>query len=131
MADFFFKIQNGAGGVAAQDSVDLPDVTAAKSYATEVARELMKGDELNKRSWRLDVLDEGSDLVVELPFSRVDPTLDHLSPDLRALIERVCESRRAFQETQSRWDSLLVWIRAMRGGLTPRPYLVARDGQRV
>lgn len=131
MADFFFKVQNGNCALAAEDGVDLPDPAVAKSYAIKVARELMRGDELNKRSWRMDVLDEGRQVVVALPFAVVDPTLDHLRPDLRALIERLCETRRACEETLLRFDSLLVWVQAMRGALTRRPCLVTRDGQRV
>ncbi len=131
MAGFVFRIENGARCLAAEDGVELPNAAVAKGYAIEVARELMKGDELEKRSWRMDVLDEGRDLVIALPFVRVDPTLDHLRPDLRDLIERLYETRRACEETLLRFDSLELWLRAMRGGLRRRPCLVARNGQRI
>lgn len=131
MAVFFFSIQNGAGGITAENGVDLPNLTAAKDHATEVARELMKGDELKKRFWRIDVLDEGREVVAALPFAVVDPTLDHLKPELRAGIERLSETRRECEETLCRWNSRLVWLRAMGSGLTRRPHLVARDGQRI
>lgn len=129
MTVFYFHLRDGAGEIAAEKGVELEDVTAAKAYATEIGRELLKADEVNKRCCRLDVFDAQETLVLALPLATVDPTLDHLRPELRELIERVCESRRELLETMFRLDGVV--SRASGAGPMTRPYLVARHGQRI
>ena len=64
------------------------------SYAQAVVRELMRSREAQTRTWRLDVCDEAGACLIELPFARFDPTLDHLRPELRAMVEKFCDRRR-------------------------------------
>lgn len=47
----------------------LPDRGRALAYAREVARELMNGREDQIRCWRLDVYENRSERVFELPFA--------------------------------------------------------------
>ena len=61
----------------------------------------MRARESRTRHYRLDVCDEDGDLVAEVPFATVDPTLNHLQPDLKRLVERLSETRREFFETKA------------------------------
>jgi hypothetical protein len=53
----------------------------------------MKSRELETRSWCLDVYEEGGGCIGEIPFARVDPTLDHLTPKWRTAVEGIAERK--------------------------------------
>jgi hypothetical protein len=112
------------------EGAELPDLSAAKAYAVRVARELMRPEDVKKRVWRLDVCDREGRTVFVLPFAQVDPTLDHLGPGLRDLIERLCETRRRLLETIFTLETLALHFRAADARRFGKPYL-ARGGQRV
>jgi hypothetical protein len=128
---FLFNLRDGGAGVPDSEGVELPDIEAAKAYATEVARELMKCHELQKRDWRLDVRSGDGELLFDLPFATVDPTLDHLMPDLRRVIERLCENKLRLSETVFSTRALTLYLRAARARTQRKPYLAARFGQRL
>jgi hypothetical protein len=113
------------------EGTELPDVVAAKHYAVEVAHELMRYTELKKRAWRLDVCDDGGRLILAVPFAEVDPTLDHLGPDLRQLVQRLSESKRCLSETIFNAESLARGMRAAEARRHGKPYIVAHLGRRV
>jgi hypothetical protein len=131
MAVFYFNLRDGRAGVIDIDGTDLPDLVAAKAHAVVVARELIKCKELKKRDWRLDVRDSHGDLLFVVPFATVDPTLDHLKPELRQLIERLCEAKRSLRETAFSTETLRLHIDAARARSMGKPYLAARLGHRV
>jgi hypothetical protein len=131
MTMFYFNLRDGGPGVVDTMGTELRDVSEAKVHATQVARELMRRTELKKRPWQLDVYDEHGDQLFVLPFAAVDPTLDHLEPKLRQLIEGLCESRRMLGETLFDSEKLLWQLRAIRARGLGRPYLAAESGQRV
>ena len=128
MPVFYFHLRNGNCEFRDDQGQELPDVQAARNHAIRVARELIRKSEIEERHCRLDVYDE-SGLVAEVPFATVDPTLDHLSPDLRQLVERICETRREFAETLSSMEFLVLRLRQMRG--LSNPYLVTQDGRQI
>jgi hypothetical protein len=128
MPVFYFRLRDGNFEFRDDQGQELPDLAAARAYAVQVARELIRKSETEKRHCRLDVYDE-RDLVAEVPFATVDPTLDHLSLDLRQLVERICETRREFAETLSSLEFLILRLRQMRG--LSNPYLVAQDGRQI
>ncbi len=98
MPNYTFEINDGCGGIDDGADVDLADGSQALQYAQEVAHELMRSREPQTRSWRLDVYDEAGKRVIELPFATVDPTLDHLRPAVRAMVEKYCDRRRSVDE---------------------------------
>jgi hypothetical protein len=130
MSCFYFKVRDGADGIADDEGVELADAAAAKAYAIDVAREVMKGDEVKKRPWLLEVRDQEGAIVVEVRFAAVDPTLDHLDADLRVLVERMAEDRRRIQETLH-VSSCLVALGVGSTRSVRKPYLIAVDGQRL
>jgi hypothetical protein len=130
MTKYYFNVHDGAGGVLDPEGTDLPSLTAAREHATNVIRELLKFDEARKRTWRLDVCDKLGATLFEVPFSTVDPTLDHLQAPTRDLVERLCESRRRLAETMFRSQALLQ-SHPTKNNVTRRPYLIAESGRRV
>ena len=79
----------------------------------------------------VEVNDGEGNSVLTLPFATVDPTLDHLQPELRQLIERLSESQRQLAETMFSSEALMYYERATAARWSGRPYLAARFGQRV
>jgi hypothetical protein len=128
---FYFHLRKGQSVVADDEGEDLPGAWAARTHAVRVARELMRGRELQTRHYRLDVIDERGGVVTEVPFAAVDPTLSHLRGDLRELIVRLSQTRREFCETLAEADQLMLELRAMRARSQGGPYLITSDGHRV
>jgi len=131
MPIYHFNLRDGRAGIPDVDGTELPDSAAARAYAVEVARELMKCTELAKRAWRLDVCDARGRVVLTVPFAAVDPSLDHLAPDLRQLVERLSESKRCLSETIYGSESLVRGIRAADARRHGRPYMATNLGRRV
>jgi len=83
MPNYTFELRDGSGGIDDETGVALADGVHALHYAQDVVHELMRSREAQTRTWRLDVYDEAGERVIELPFATIDPTLDHLRPELR------------------------------------------------
>jgi hypothetical protein len=131
MSMYYFNLRDGGAGVLDVEGTELPDVSAARSYAVRVARELLWPHEIQKRAWRVDVCDNEGKAVFVLPFAQVDPSLDHLDRGLRELIERLSEARRRLGETIFRSEALALHFRASDARRMGKPYLAAHRGQRV
>ena len=58
----------------------------------------MRYREVQTRSWRLDVYENGDGPVCTLPFTSIDPTLDHVVPKLRMMVETMSERKRLLSE---------------------------------
>lgn len=122
-------MRDGAGGLADHEGIELADAAAAEAYAIEVAREIMKADEVKKRPWLLEVRNEEGVIVAEVPFAAVDQTLDHLDADLRGLVERMCENRRRIMETLHWSHRLMAQDRAGAAHPVSKPYLIVVNGK--
>jgi hypothetical protein len=131
MPVFFFNLRDGSEGTADPEGVNLPDLQAAKNYAMEVARELMNRNEVERRHWQLNVFDSDGSLVAEVPFAKIDATLDHLSRPLRQTIEQLAERRRDLAETISGLERLRLQLRAIRARSQRRPYLITQNGRQL
>ncbi|MFZ3227072.1 MAG: hypothetical protein WA230_16360 [Xanthobacteraceae bacterium] len=117
MPNYTFELRDGSGGIDDESGVALTDGVDALCYAQTVVRELMRSREAQTRTWRLDVYDEAGACVIELPFASIDPTLDHLRPELRAMVEKFCDRRRSVDEM----------IHTARGTVRESQALVARS----
>jgi len=87
--------------------------------------------ERSTRHWRLDVYQDNSEKVFEIPFSALDHSLNHLRPDYRAAVVQVAQSIRSLRDvyydatlTKRESDSLVARSRG-------KPYLVAYRGRKV
>jgi hypothetical protein len=93
-----------------------------------VVLELMSGREAQTRTWRLDVYENSAERVFEIPFISLDRTLETLQPELRVLIEALCERDRTFRESAR---SILREARARFARSRGKPYLITNSGKRT
>ena len=131
MPNYTFELRDGSGGIDDESGVALTDGVDALRYAQTVVRELMRSREAQTRTWRLDVYDEAGACVIELPFASIDPTLDHLRPELRAMVEKFCDRRRSVDEmiytARSTVRESQALVARSRGNL----YVAARSGEKT
>jgi uncharacterized protein DUF6894 len=128
---YTFELMNGSAPVSDDTGIDAPDRAHAASYGTEVARELMRGREVQTRSWRLDIYEDHTERVAEIPFASVDPKLDVLSPELRMAVERLCGSYRSWLDAFHAARATMRESRALVAQARGKPYLAAVDGDRT
>jgi hypothetical protein len=131
MPHFHFDLLAGTDIVQDKTGTELSDEWAATAHGHEVARELMRNNERKARHWCLLVRGEADNVLFEIPFAAVDPTIDHLSPEARALVEKGCEQRRALQEAVREVRGTVRRTRSIIARSRGRPYLVAHDGERL
>ena len=98
------------------EGTDLPDMAAARSHATEVARELMLHTKGDDRCRSLRVEDAQGERQFDLLFADVDPRLAVLSPQVRCLVA----------ETRRRLDALAEAIAQAQATRTETCMLLAR-----
>jgi hypothetical protein len=113
MPIYSFKLRDGSGTLEDENGVELADDNSATQYGHDVAHELMKSRELETRSWCLDVYEEGGGRIGEIPFARVDPTLDHLTPKWRTAVEGIAERKRLLGDVISAVDATVQESRAL------------------
>src|SRR5215831_8485403 len=91
MPTYKFKLIDDSDGIEDDVGVSLPDAEIAYRYACDVARELMDHREQRTRHWRLDVYEGNGEKLFDIPFAKLDQTLDHLRPHTRALVEQCAQ----------------------------------------
>ena len=129
MANYFFTLRQGGYTISDPDGRDVPDDGAAAAHAHCVAQELMKNCELEARSWQIDVYDSTGHCVVQVPFVRVDPSLNHLSPPARQLVEKWCVALRELAEAVASAKKTMHRSQALLARSRGLPYLAAEDGE--
>jgi Domain of unknown function (DUF6894) len=72
------------------EGTELPDLTAARSYAAVVTEELMRNSGGGTRHWSMCVEDASGEPQFDLFFADVDPSLAACSPQLRMLVSKTC-----------------------------------------
>src|SRR5689334_23294245 len=98
------------------EGVWLANGERALEYAHDVAREPQT------RSWHIDVYEDGRQLH-RVPFASLDPTLDHLGPQLRTTVEASCESIHAARQILSAARATVRESRALVRRSRGKPYL--------
>jgi hypothetical protein len=130
MPRYSFRLRDDDAGVEDDTGVNLPDVEIAYRYAGDVVYELMKGREQRTRSWLLEVF-EGGEKIFEIPFARLDPTLDHLSAPLRELVEDTAQRIRSLKDTRYAAQATVQETRSLLARSRGKPYLAALRGRKV
>jgi uncharacterized protein DUF6894 len=97
MPTYTFELDDAGRVVNDEVGVVLPDRDHALAYACRVTRELMVGRERQTWFWSLRVSEDGGEPIFEVPFVKVDRTLQHLPPELKGTIERAWEQCRSLQ----------------------------------
>lgn len=109
--------------------IGLADNASAYGYACTVARELMRCRETQTRYWRIKVYRDGEGPVFDVLFASVDPTLDHLRRELRALVESVSEKTGALKDVLYACEMSLRESRSLLARSRGQPYLIAENGE--
>jgi hypothetical protein len=130
MPVYTFKLRDGSGDVEDTTGVQFRDQDSAVRYAHDVVHELMKSRELQTRSWRLEVYEAGS-LVCEIPFAAMDPSLYHLTPTLRTMVEGLSERKRLLGDVIHTVKATVQESRALVARARGKPYLASRFGKAV
>jgi hypothetical protein len=128
---YTFELRDGSCGIADTVGVSLADRDQALCYAYEVIRELMGSCEQQTRTWRLDVYEDHDRRVFEIPFARLDETLDHLSPHWRSTIEDLCDRTRVLREAYNAARITLRESRALVARSRGKPYLATEGGRPI
>jgi|SRR6516164_4375761 hypothetical protein len=128
MPRYTFELQDGERPVGDETGVWFADRERALDHAHDVARELMTARELQTRSWRLDIYEDGSK-VEQIPFAHLDPMLDCLNPTLRANVERGCDTLRDFRQAMSAARATIQESRALVARSRGKPYLATDRGK--
>jgi len=132
MPVYTFKLHDGCGGVEDEAGVSFTDRGRAIRYAQDVVHELMKGRELETRCWRLDVFEAGdAEPICQIPFARVDTSLDHLTPGCRDLVEAMAERKRVTAEVIHSVKATIQESRALVARARGKPYLASRLGKPI
>lgn len=133
MPTYTFKLRDGQGGVEDATGVALSNRASALRYAHDVVHELMRSRELETRSWCLDVFEHGAgdSPICEIPFASVDPSLDHLEPHFRVLVENASEHKRRLSDVVHTVKETIQESRALVARARGKPYLASRFGKAI
>ena len=128
---YTFELRDGSCGIADAAGVSFADRDQALCYAYDVVRELMSQCERGTRTWQLDVYEDHDRRVFQIPFARLDETLDHLSTHWRSRIEELCTRSLSLHETCSAARATMRESRALVARSRGKPYLATEGGQRI
>ena len=126
-----FQLRDGSLGIEDETGVTLADSERALEYGHQVVRELMSCRERETRTWRLEIFDRDGDRLFQIPFASIDETLNHLTPDLRARIEDLCDRGCSLSEVMSVAAVTMRESRALVALSRGKPYLAAEFGRRI
>jgi hypothetical protein len=128
---YTFELLDGSAPLHDNAGIHLPDRERAFAYGREIARELMQGREVASRFWRLRVYENDGERVFDISFATIDPTLDHLAPELRNTLERFCDSYRSVKEAVHAAKITVRESRALVARSRDKPYLAAIAGEKT
>jgi hypothetical protein len=126
---YTFRLRNDGSGVEDNTGIALSDNASAYQYARAVARELMRSREVQTRYWLLEVYRDGEGPLFGILFAAVDPTLDHLRRELRSLVEKVSEKKRALKDTIYGASLTLRESQCLLARSRGKPHLIAENGE--
>ena len=129
MSAYTFRLLDGSGEVEDETGVNFRRPDHAIRYARDVVHELMRNRELETRSWRLDVYENGDGPIHAIPFASIDPTLDHVVPTLRTMVEGMSEQKRLLSEVLHAVKGTVQESRALVARSRGKPYLASRFGR--
>jgi hypothetical protein len=132
MPVYTFKLRDGRGGVEDATGVAFPSRDSALRYAHDVVHELMRSREIETRPWCLAIYEGADDSpICEIPFASVDPSLDHLAPTLRSMVESMSERKRLLSDVIHTAKGTIQESRALVARARGKPYLASRFGKAV
>jgi hypothetical protein len=130
MPTYTFKLQDGDAGLADETGVQLRDREQALQYAHSVIHELANRREAQTRLWQLDVY-ENKQPIFEIPFASLDPSLDHLNPAYRTIVEDAYDKQRSLRSALHAAQVTIQESRALVARSRGKPYLASRFGRSI
>jgi uncharacterized protein DUF6894 len=131
MPRYTFQLKDDDSGGKDDTGVSLLNDENAYRYACDVVRELMRGREPLTRAWQLDVHRDDEEKLFEIFFASLDPTIEHLLPELKETVQQVCRQCRSIKDalydvriTRREAQALVALSRG-------KPYLAADRGRKV
>jgi len=131
MPRYYFNLKDRAGFVPDLEGTDLTDAGAARTYAAEIVRELLRHREAERRSCRLEVCDADHKPLFEVLFADLDDTLNHLSPELKANLKGVYRNAGRMNDTINDVRATLHQLKGTLARADHMPWLAAIDGRRL
>jgi hypothetical protein len=131
MPRYTFKVRDDDDGVEDATGVNLPNAEIAYRYACDVVCELMSGREPSTRSWQLEVYEDGEKKVFEIPFARLDQTLDHLNIRMREMLEDGARQVRSIKDIYQTTKLTVREAKSLVARSRGKPYLAADRGRKV
>ena len=131
MPRYYFNLKHRAGLVPDPEGTDLSDANAARTYAAEVVRELLRHREAERRTCRLQVCDADHKPLFEVLFADFDDTLNHLSPELKANLKGVYLNAGRMNDTIDEVRATLHQLKGTLARADRLPRLVSIDGRRL
>lgn len=126
---YTFRLRSDDCDIEDDSGVALTDNASAYQYARTVARELMRSREVKTRYWLLEVYRDGEGPLFGILFASIDPTLDHLRRELRSLVERVSEKKRALRDIMYGANVTLRESQSLLARSRGKPYLITENGE--
>ncbi len=126
---YTFRLRSDDCDIEDDSGVALTDNASAYQYARTVARELMRSREAQTRYWLLEVYRDGEGPLFGILFASVDPTLDHLRRELRSLVEKVSEKKRALRDIMHGANVTLRESQSLLARSHGKPHLIAENGE--
>ena len=128
MPIYFFNLKTAQRDIRDPDGAEFGDEPTAWGHARQVARELMKGRELQSRSWRIVVRDSEGLQCFELLFASVDVSIEPLGPELRHSIEDLHRKQASLTDAIGAVRLSLRQIQATIQRSKGKPFLASIDG---
>jgi Domain of unknown function (DUF6894) len=128
---YTFRISEDYGSVEDDAGVSLPNAETAYHYACDVVRELMRCRELRTRHWHLHVYEENEKQIFEIPFASLDQTPDHLTPDLREVVEHNARRIRSLKDALYDATVTVREAKSLVARSHGKPYLAVDRGRKV
>ena len=129
MPTYTFKVLDGCDDIEDETGVSFQQRDRAIRYARGVVHELMRNREAQTRTWRLDVYENGEGPICTFPFAGIDPTLDHIVPKLRTMVEAMSERKRLLNDALHAVKVTVQESRALVARSRGKPYLASQFGR--
>jgi len=131
MPRYYFNLKDRCGFISDTDGTELHDEAAAQRHAGQVARELMRHREAERRSWRVQVCDTEHRVLCEVLFADVDDSLDHLAPQLKASVKDVYAKTGRVADTINDVRATINQLKGTLARADGLPWLATLHGRRL
>ena len=131
MPRFYFNLKARQRTIVDSEGTELRDETAADAEAVVIAREIMRNNHSDTRTWRLLVCDAEHQPCFELLFATVDEELQYYPESVRQTVTAAAQRVATLEDDIGALRQTLLQVRATLARADKMPYLATVDGTRV